>query len=100
MKLLPKSCTCPHCGAIYRYGDIKKTMRKKSDECYHCKKRFKVSKAGFLWLAIELAALYALINIFALSLLNMQSVLPLFIINIIPAAAAVYLLPLYIELRK
>ena len=52
------------------------------------------------WLLLEMLILYALLNVILLGFVQGLSLLALFIINIIPAAAAVVLLPLYLELRK
>jgi hypothetical protein len=44
--------------------------------------------------------IYALLNVILLGFVQGLSFLALFFINIIPAAAAAVLLPLYLELRK
>ena len=100
MKILPKQSVCPHCKTVYRYSDLKKIMWKKSDSCYHCKKNFKVSRKGFFILALELTAIYAIINIIAIGVVESVNFISLFIMNIIPALAAVMLLPLYIEIIR
>ena len=80
MKIFPAQSVCPHCKTVYRYGDL--------------------NKAGVWWLLLEMLILYALLNVILLGFVQGLSLLALFIINIIPAAAAVVLLPLYLELRK
>ncbi len=65
-----------------------------------CRKTIQVKKAGVWWLLLEMLILYALLNVILLGFVQGLSLLALFIINIIPAAAAVVLLPLYLELRK
>ena len=100
MKILPKQSVCPHCKTVYRYSDLKKIMWKKSDSCYHCKKNFKVARKGFFILALELTAIYAIINIIAIGVVESVNFISLFIMNIIPALAAVMLLPLYIEIIR
>lgn len=98
MKLYPKQSVCPHCGTVYRYSDIKKIMLKKSAVCYHCGKSFNVSKSGLLILALETAAVYALLNIAAIGAIKGLNLIGLFILNIIPVTAAFMLAPLYISL--
>lgn len=100
MKILPKQSVCPHCKTVYRYPDLKKIMWKKSAPCYHCKKNFRVSRKGFLILALELIVIYAIINVIAIGVVESVNFISLFIMNIIPALAAVMLLPLYIEIKK
>ena len=100
MKLYPRQCECPNCKTVYRYSDVKKLMWKKSGECYHCKKNFAVSRRSLWLLALETAAVYALLNFLVLSFIKGLSFIALFAINLIPAAAAVILAPLYIELVR
>ena len=100
MKLYPSGTVCPHCGTVYRYADTKRLVRKKTTQCYHCQKTCRVSRSSVWVLAAELLAVYAILNAVAIGLLNTSGFVPLFLMNIIPAVAAVYLIPLYIELKK
>lgn len=100
MKLYPKQCECPHCKTVYRYNDIKKLMWKKSAECYHCRETFGISRKSLWILALETAAVYALLNFILLSFIKGLSFFALFAVNLIPAIAAVILAPLYIEFVK
>lgn len=100
MSFIPKNCVCPYCKTIYRYGSIKKIMSNKKESCYHCKKIFYISKKGFLWLALEMLAVYALLNFFAINVMQSLNFLSLLLLNTLPAIAAILLLPLYIELTK
>lgn len=100
MKLYPSGTVCPYCGTVYRYADTKEFIRQKTARCYHCQKSCRVSHKGFWILAAELLAVYAVLNAAAIGLLQMVGFVPLFIMNVIPAVAAVYLLPLYVELKK
>ena len=84
MKIFPAQSVCPHCKTVYRYGDLNAIK----------------FKTGVWWLLLEMLILYALLNVILLGFVQGLSLLALFIINIIPAAAAVVLLPLYLELRK
>lgn len=58
----------------------------------------KISRSGWLILAIELIAVYAVFNILSILLLKNLSFGLLFLINLIPTAAAALLLPLYLTL--
>ena len=98
MKWIPRQSKCPYCSTVYRYGDLKKLKYKKSAECYHCGRDMKVSRSGWLILALELIAVYAVFNILSILLLKNLSFGLLFLINLIPTAAAVLLLPLYLTL--
>lgn len=100
MKILPKQSVCPHCKTVYRYSDVQSLAWKKRASCYHCKKQFRVSRKSFLILALELVIIYAIMNVIAIGVVESVSFLSLFIMNIIPALAAVVLLPLYVELIK
>ena len=83
---------------MYRYGDLKKLKYKKNAECYHCGRDMKISRSGWLILALELIAVYAVFNILSILLLKNLSFGLLFLINLIPTAAAALLLPLYLTL--
>lgn len=99
MKWIPRQAACPHCQTVYRYADAGSLLWKKQAQCYHCKKTFTVSRRGFIALALETALLYALLNAIMLNAVRGVSLLGLFIVNIFPALAAVFLLPAYIKLK-
>ena len=98
MKFYPKQSVCPHCNTVYRYSDVKKIMWKKTGVCYHCGKSFNISRSGLWILALETAVICALLNIAAIGAIKGLSVIGLFCLNIIPAIAAVILVPFYISL--
>lgn len=100
MKFLPRNSQCPYCHTVYRYGDLKRVQFKKNTVCYHCHKELTVSRKGWLILLLEMMVIYAVINILAIGLLKNLSFGLLFLINLIPTAAAVLLLPLYAALAK
>lgn len=100
MKFYPKQSVCPHCGTIYRYSDLSPLKWKKQTVCYHCKKTIRVSKKSIWILFAELILLYAVINAIAINVFQAVTLLPLFIMNVIPAVAAVLLVPFYLELKK
>ena len=100
MKFYPKQSVCPHCGTIYRYSDLKPLKWKKQTACYHCGKMIRVSKISLWILVLELLLIYALLNVIAINVLHTVTLLPLFIMNVAPAVAAVILVPFYLELKK
>ena len=100
MKLFPKHSQCPYCNTIYRYGDLNKLKYKKTGECYHCKRKFGVSRKSLIILLIELILVYTAINAFAIMMIKSLSFVLLFIINLIPTIAALLLLPMYLCLVK
>ena len=100
MKCYPKQSVCPHCGAIYRYTDMKGLMWKKQAACYHCHREFAVKRRGIMILTLEMLAVYALLNLILIGAVRGVSLIGMFIINMIPALAAILLMPAYVELRK
>ena len=100
MKLLPKQPVCPYCQTVYRRGDAKQLVRKKTEKCYHCGKIFRVSKISFWFLLLEMLAVYAALNAIMIGLAQIVMLLPLFLINLIPPIAAFLLLPFYTEGKK
>ena len=99
MKFYPKASVCPHCRTVYRRSDLKKILWKKQAVCYHCRKSMRVSRKSFWLLAAETAAVYAVVNIFSLGVIQGLSFIGLFVINLFPALAAMWLMPYYIELQ-
>ncbi len=67
MKFFLRLPTCPYCGAVKRYGDVKRTTHDKVIKCHHCKKEYKVSYIGgrAALISIECVVLI-IINIFLL----------------------------------
>lgn len=100
MKFLPGHSECPHCKTVYRFKDINKLSRKGDNECYHCKKTFRVSRRSCFILAAEMMLVYVIINLIAVGMMHTVSLIPLFIMNLIPAITAVLLFPYYTELIK
>lgn len=99
MKFFPKASVCPHCGTVYRRADLKKLLWKKQAVCYHCRKSMRVSRKSFWLLAAETAAVYAIVNVIVLNAVQGLSLIGLFVINLFPALAAIWLMPYYIELQ-
>ncbi|MFZ2793427.1 MAG: hypothetical protein WAZ25_05260, partial [Ruminococcus bromii] len=74
---------CPHCHAIYRYGDARKSLNTKIHTCYHCKKQFKTSFSG-LWILFLIAVVIGIfVNIFEMTAFSGTNVIALMITNIV-----------------
>ena len=68
---------CPHCHAIYRYGDVRKSLNTKIHTCYHCKKQFKTSFSG-LWILFLIAVVIGIfVNIFEMTAFSGTNVIAL-----------------------
>ena len=100
MKLYPKQSVCPHCRTVYRYADVRELMWKKKTACYHCRKEFAVKRRSLWLLALEMTVIYALLNLLMIGVIQGISLLGMFLINMLPALAAVWLMPYYVELKK
>lgn len=99
MKFYPRSSVCPHCGTVYRRADLKKLLWKQQAVCYHCRNTMRVSRKSLWLLAAETAVVYAVVNSIVISAVRGLSLLGLFVINLFPVLAAVWLMPYYIELQ-
>jgi CXXC-20-CXXC protein len=97
---------CPHCGTVYRYGDLFRMMKQsfgkdKEEVCYHCKKVMKISllpkiiPAAALWLALSVGT-----NIALLSGMKELNIAVMMIVTVIYLAAFVLIVPLCMKLKK
>lgn len=91
---------CPYCKTVYRYEDVKKTISKKREKCYHCNKVFKISKKGAaLWFALLVASGTA-VNITELCIFKNMGFIALNISNIAVILIFLLLLPFFISYKK
>ena len=100
MKLYPKQSTCPHCKTVYRYSDLNKLKFKKETECYHCRKAIRISKKSLLILLAELLVISAILNIILTGVMGIVNFWIIYVINVLLVLAAIFILPLYIEIVK
>lgn len=91
---------CPHCKTIYRYKDVKKEEVKKECTCYHCGKKFRVSKKKILILFLIIALITAIFDVLALYMIVGTSFIGLIILNIIAVTAGFFLIPYFTEFKK
>ena len=91
---------CPHCKTIYRYKDVKKEEVKKECTCYHCGKKFRVSKNKILILFLIIALITAIFDVLALYMIAGTSLIGMIIMNIIAVTAGFFLIPYFVEFKK
>lgn len=91
---------CPHCKTIFRYKDVKKEAVKKECTCYHCGKKFRVSKKKILILFLIIALITAIFDVLALYMIADTSFIGLMILNIIAVTAGFFLIPYFTEFKK
>ena len=91
---------CPHCKTIYRYKDVKKESVKKECTCYHCGKKFRVSKKKILILFLIIALITAIFDFFELYVMTGTNFITLMITNIIALTIGVFLIPFFVRFEK
>ena len=91
---------CPHCKTIYRYKDVKKEEVKKECTCYHCGKKFRVSKKKILILFLIISLITAIFDVLVLYMVAGTSLIGLIIINIIAVSVGFFLIPYFAEFKK
>lgn len=100
MKFYPKQSACPHCKTIYRYNDLSKLKFKNEAECYHCRKAIHISKKSLLILLAEMLVICVILNVVLTGAMGIVNFWIVYVINMIVVLAAVFILPLYIEINK
>lgn len=88
---------CPHCHTVFRYGDVKRIMYKRNIECYHCGKKFKVSRIKLLLLLLMVAVIAAIIDAFELWVITSISFLTLLVTNIAVVIAGILIMPYFVR---
>lgn len=91
---------CPHCGTIFRYGDVNKLLYKKNVECYNCGKKFKVSRIKILILFLIIALITAIFDVFELYVIGNVTFLTLMITNIVTVFVGVLLMPFFVRFKS
>ena len=91
---------CPYCHTIYRYGDVRKTVYKSEEKCYHCKKSFKVSKIKILILFLIIAFITAILNIFQLYMIEDLTSIGIIITNVVVVTLGIFLIPYFIGYKE
>ena len=97
---------CPHCGTVYRYGDLFRMLKKyvgknREESCYHCEKSFqltlfpKIIPAAIIWIVLSVET-----NIALLSGMKELNIPIMMIVTVVYIAAFVLILPLCLKLKK
>lgn len=92
---------CPYCNTVYYYGEVLKSTKNKSMECYHCKRKFKINKwKGRLIFYAVLVPIVGLIDVLMLCLTNMKTSKPMIAFTVIIVALSLLLLPFTVRYKK
>ncbi len=93
--------TCPHCGTVYHYKEVKNAVRKKENTCYHCEKQFKATLfPGILIAALLPIALSILLNIVMLNRMQEMQLLPLFAVTLAFLLVIYLIIPFFVSFKK
>lgn len=92
---------CPYCNTVYYYGEVVKSTKRKSMECYHCKRRFKISKLkGRIVFYSLLVPILGAIDVLMLFFTSMKTTRPMIAFTVISVALSLLLLPFTVRYRK
>ena len=91
--------TCPHCRTVYHYGEVRRAVFRKQEDCYHCKKSFLVSRKGIWLLLLILLAVCTIADIILFNVFPHTTVITVYIVNSVLAVTAFLLLPFFIIFR-
>lgn len=96
-----KKPTCPYCKAIYTNKEINEKQNNEKVECHNCKKVFIVKKNGGLALLMIIAIFISVLtNIFMMTIINVRSVIPMFIVTIIIIGIALLMRSFFVKFKK
>lgn len=91
---------CPHCKAVYRYGDVRRLIKKRETTCYHCKKNFKICRSKIWLLALIFVVICIAVDIIFLNVFINMTVIAVYVINVILFIIALTLKPFYIKFKR
>ncbi len=95
---MPKLPVCPHCHTIYRYGDVSKLIFEKEHKCYHCEKKFRISRRNIFILFLVIILITSIFNV--LELYMTADFIVLIITNIIMLSLGIILVPYFLKMIK
>jgi NAD-dependent SIR2 family protein deacetylase len=96
-----KKPTCPYCRAIYTYKEIENQKNNQVVTCHYCKKDFVVKKRlGIVLLCLIVFIADILINLFLLSVVGVNSIIPLLIVNMVCIIIALFCKPFFVIYKK
>lgn len=88
---------CPYCHTVYRYGQVQKSKKEEIKECYHCHKKFRVSKMpgiAVLWLIVVIGTV--LLNLAFLLVMPVLNIVPIIIISFAAVVFGIIFVPFFI----
>lgn len=95
---------CPYCNTIYRYKDVNKLKSKKENECYHCKKKYRIKRfPKILILIVFIVVLCIFLNILFLTKavsLNLITLIMMLTVTVILLCIGYFLIPFFITFKK
>lgn len=92
---------CPYCHTVYHYGEVRKIKNKKNGSCYHCKKKFKISKLpGYIVLWSIFTVTAVLMNIAVLLIMPVFTIWPLVVISVLVEVIGILFIPYFISYKK
>lgn len=92
---------CPYCGARFFYGQVSRTKGERQGQCPHCSGKFVIAyKKQRAFLFLGAAAVAVPLNILLLWGLDVNSLIPLFVVTLITVVLAVLLVPFVVRYQK
>ena len=91
---------CPHCYTVYRYKDVRSVIKKKEQECYNCKKKFKISKKGFWILALIAVSLSVVSTFLILNIFHNATAIFPYIVTVIIIISAFFAGPFFVTFKS
>ena len=93
--------TCPHCGTIYRYKDVKAAIKQKENTCYHCQKRFRAKRFPYALVGILIPVILCiLLNMYLMTRMRYLELIPLFAVTLFFLAVAYVIIPFFTKFKK
>ncbi len=87
---------CPYCNTVYRYKEVY-LLKGSEYNCYHCKKKFRISRIGRIIPIIIIAAVLVGVNLFIFHTSKDLNLVPVVIIDVLGIMAAFVMFPLTVR---
>ena len=92
---------CPYCNTVFYYSDVVRLSKKKTGECYHCNKKFKVSKwKGRIIFYFIFAVVISLLDVIFLHITDTKTALPIIAFTVICVILSLLFLPYTVRFYK
>ncbi len=93
--------TCPHCGTVYRYGDVTRERKKKNHTCYHCERPFSVRHLPGMLIPSGIGiALCILTNVLLLDRMKVLNLILLFVITLLYIGLIILASPFFTRFKS